>query len=223
MKDKSKDIEETFYDKAIKWLKNRAVITILLIFIILYSGLTGLIKNTKENHDNLFGAGGLLTWNDTVQTKPNLDTTVKVSMINDASKIHTKPPEITRRKLLTRIIRDTITILKSDTVFVTDTSIKTSDKYFFKLSNLKEGEAFVDPLTNSSVSVFNIEEDFTASAILDYPNGFNTISFKEPPSVKVRPGDSWKNIYYNQKKYKMTITEINHSTKLFSAEIRQIN
>lgn len=212
--------EETFYDKVINRFKNNVLITILLVCVLLYSGITELIKNTKENHDNLFGENGLIKPEDSNRTPFNFDSS-KMNVYFDTVKVYVRSAAINERKLIYKNIRDTITVIKPDTVYITDTSVKKDDKYFFRLNDLREGMTFLDPLTNSSISVFKISEDFTASAILDYPDGFYTIHFDKPEPVKVRPGDSWNNVHYNQKNYKMTITDINSSSKSFSVEIRQ--
>jgi len=215
---------QTFYDKSIKWFKNNKIFTAVLILLIIYTGISEIIKQTNENKEYLFGRNGLLKKGDTAnsQKMPESDSVEKSKFLPLAI----GNPQIGKsfnKQTIQRVIKyDTITLIRRDTVYLPDTSkIKLSNqKYSYRLDDLKEGKAFVDPLTNSTISIFRIQPDFTASAILDYPDGFNTIYFEKPDPIKVRPGDSWNNIYYHKKNYKLTIININYSDKNFSIEIQ---
>jgi hypothetical protein len=218
---------QNFHDKSIERLKNSKIISAMLILSIIYLGLSEIIKITNENKENLYGKNGLLKKNDTASSPkiPESDTAGK-SKVQQFDMGNSRVDKSFNRLTIQRIIkRDTITFIRKDTVFMLDTSKTKSsnEKYSYGSDDLKEGKAFVDPLTNSTISIFSIQPDFTASAILDYPNGFNTIYFEKPDPIKVRPGDSWNNIYYHEKNYKLTISNINYTDKTFSIEIQENN
>lgn len=212
------------YDTSLNKIKDNKIVTSILILFIIYTGLSEIIKKTYENVENLYGEKGLLKKNDTANYLKILESDaaeipkVQMPVIEDSQR------DKSVNHLTQRIIRrDTVTFIRRDTVYLLDTSMSKSlsQKYSFRQDELKEGRAFVDPLTNSTISIFRIQPDFTASAILDYPDGFNTIYFEKPDPVKVQPGDYWNDIYFHQKKYKMTIVKIDYLSKTFSVEIRK--
>jgi hypothetical protein len=217
----------TSYDQYLERIKSNKLVKAVLILLIIYTGISEIIKKTNENKENLFGEKGLLKKNDTVSSP-------KIQESDTANKSNVKAPAIGspqanrsfNKITIQRLIkRDTITFVKKDTVYIIDTSKPNlfRQKYSYRLDDLKEGGAFVDPLTNSTISVYRIQSDFTASAILDYPDGFNTVYFEKPDPIKVRPGDSWNNIYYHKKNYKLTIVSIDFINKTFSVEIQENN
>jgi hypothetical protein len=215
----------TSYDQYLERIKSNKLVKAVLILLIIYTGISEIIKKTNENKENLFGEKGLLKKNDTVSSP-------KIQESDTANKSNVKAigsPQANRsfnKITIQRLIkRDTITFVKKDTVYIIDTSKPNlfRQKYSYRLDDLKEGGAFVDPLTNSTISVYRIQSDFTASAILDYPDGFNTVYFEKPDPIKVRPGDSWNNIYYHKKNYKLTIVSIDFINKTFSVEIQENN
>lgn len=226
-RNKSEKEDLTRYDKSIKKFKNSKIFVAFLIILSIYGGVTEIIKKTYENKENLFGENGLLKKNDTVNSSQILesDTTQKLKIQLPVIG-YTRMDKGFYKHPIHRIIkRDTIILMSRDTVYISDTSSPKppNQKYSFRSDEIKEGKAFVDPLTNSTISIFRIQPDFTASAILDYPDGFNTIYFQKPDPIKVRPGDSWNNIYYHEKSYKLTIVNINNTDKTFSIEIQENN
>jgi hypothetical protein len=217
----------TSYDQSLERIKSNKLVKAVLISLIIYTSISEVIKKTNENKENLFGERGLLKNNDTVCT-PNIQKFDTAEKLHDQSS-SVDSPQVNRSfykiNIQKSIIRDTVTFVKRDTVYIMDTSkpIFLNQKYSYRSNDLKEGSAFVDPLTNSTISVYKIQPDFTANAILDYPDGFNTIYFEKPDPIKVRPGDSWSNIYYHKKNYKLTIVDIDFIDKTFSIEIKENN
>jgi len=193
--------QPTFFDKSTKWLK---------------------YNETKEN---LFGTQGLFSPHDTVVPQipiaGNKDSVIYITMPTQSPKSINNQVVPKNEAPRLKHVRDTILITQIDTVYIQDNY--KDGKYSYHIDNLHEGQTFVDPLTNSTVSIFNIQPDFTASAIMDYPNGFHTLYFEKPPPVKVRPGDSWTNVRYEHKTYKLTITNINYLSKIFSINISETN
>lgn len=217
----------TSYDTSLKKIKDNKIVTPFLILFTIYVGMSQLIKITYENKENLYGEKGLLKKNDTASSpKMQESDTAEKSKIQ-APAIESPGANRSFNKITIQRItkRDTITFIRRDTAYILDTSKPKSfsQKYSYRSDDLKEGKAFVDPLTNSTISIFSIQPDFTASAILDYPDGFYTISFEKPDPIKVRPGDSWNNIYYHEKNYKLTIVNIDFIDKTFSVEIQENN
>lgn len=211
--------DETFYDKTIRRFKSSVPVALFLLLLIIYTGVTEVIKNTKENRDNLFGKEGLFKKQDSAIVAVAITDSVKKDSIHQDSVADRK--RIPREKdIRIRVIRDTILVRKSDTVFIIDSVSKKDENYSFRLNNLREGQTFSDPLTGSSISIFDISDKFQAKAILDYPDGFYGLE-TDNPAVTVRPGDSWNNIFYDKRSFKMTILDIDHASKSFSVEIRQ--
>jgi hypothetical protein len=216
---------QTVYDRCLEWFKNKVLVVIVLLMAVLYSGVSELIKSTRENRENLFGKEGLLTKNTTLDTLKfqKSDAADKIRplsfKVRDPCYVtgkrngHSRPPVV-----------DTIFLKRIDTIFIdTLKAHNIVKKYFFRLDSLVEGQTFVDPLTSSSIAIFSIQPCFEAKAILNYPNGFYTLSADTPEQIKVRPGQSWDDIIYEQKRFKMTIQDINYPKKLFSISISEVD
>ncbi len=89
-----------------------------------------------------------------------------------------------------------------------------SKKYQFT-KKLKEGETFIDPLTQSSLAIFEISIEFKASAIISLPNK------SSKKTIIVEPGNSW---VFNYKKdtYKLILQKIDPLYDEFTVNLIQL-
>ncbi len=74
--------KESLYDNVLNKLKNNKMVVGILIGILIYGGISSIIKNTKENYDNLYGKDGM----------------IKKENNNSANKHLTKPTPIINKK-----------------------------------------------------------------------------------------------------------------------------
>ncbi|NMM50764.1 hypothetical protein [Marinigracilibium pacificum] len=107
---------------------------------------------------------------------------------------------------------------KPTTSKTTETNNKSHKKKYRYSEKLKEGESFIDPLTNSTVSIYKIEMDYSAKAKVDYPNGFNTTKVKSE-SIDVSPGFTWTDVRFENRQFKIVIQKIDPLFDEFVIEI----
>ncbi|MBM4285677.1 MAG: hypothetical protein FJ128_10585 [Deltaproteobacteria bacterium] len=89
------------------------------------------------------------------------------------------------------------------------------NEIYLYFKEMKKGDAFIDPLSGSTLGVSEIFEDNTASIALTLP-GQPTKSL-----IRVLPGTSW-NYSYKATNYRITITTIRWLTGNYIVEVREI-
>lgn len=86
---------------------------------------------------------------------------------------------------------------------------------------LKEAESFIDPLTNSTISIYNIQMSFKAMAKADYPDGFNLKKVKSNP-IEIYPGYTWSNVVFKERQFKIVVQKIDPLLDEFVVEIIEL-
>ena len=86
--------------------------------------------------------------------------------------------------------------------------------YAYESRELKQGQAFVDPLTGASIGVSDINADYQARASVTLPG-------RDTQIVSASPGQTWK-FDYHDKKFILTLTKVIWLTNSFQVSVREM-
>ena len=107
-------------------------------------------------------------------------------------------------------LKKEILVYKNQTGSLNNESMQ---EYYYNSYSIRKGNAIVDQYTGLTLGVSNINVLFEAEITLTLP-GEDTIH-----QSNVKPGDVW---YFNDNKFKITITKINWYTDNLDVEISEI-